>query len=201
MKKRKKNPFLKYNNDKEEMEIKFIQKSDIYDAMREGYNGQLTINKTGLEIKEQIKNVLLPKMNEAFEEKSNKLNELLKEVGAAPTIPIRFWKVKLDLPFKEYDWYEMEYKDTKENVVLFDNFASGIADSEESASGEVIEKAKEEFNVPLNAEEAKARREYMQVLRELVEIAVDIKTANVLLNFVDSQVYALTVNQSLSLGF
>lgn len=197
--KRKRNPFRKFEDNKKE-DIKFIQKSDIYDAMREGYNGQLTINKTGAEIKDQISNVLMPKMTAAFEEKSAKLNDLLNKVGQAPTIPVRFYKVKLDLPFKEYDWYEMNFKEVKDNVVLFDNFASGVKDSEEG----VVEKEEEvvkEFNTPKTIEEAKARKEYMEELRGLVEIAVDIKTAKVLLNFNDTQVYALTVNQSLALGF
>lgn len=197
--KRKRNPFRKFEDNKKE-DIKFIQKSDIYDAMREGYNGQLTINKTGAEIKDQISNVLMPKMTAAFEEKSAKLNDLLNKVGQAPTIPVRFYKVKLDLPFKEYDWYEMNFKEVKDNVVLFDNFASGVKDSEEGVVKEK-EEIVEEFNTPKTIEEAKARKEYMEELRGLVEIAVDIKTAKVLLNFNDTQVYALTVNQSLALGF
>ena len=197
--KRKRNPFRKFEDNKKE-DIKFIQKSDIYDAMREGYNGQLTINKTGAEIKDQISNVLMPKMTAAFEEKSAKLNDLLNKVGQAPTIPVRFYKVKLDLPFKEYDWYEMNFKEVKDNVVLFDNFASGVKDSEEGVVEEK-EEIVEEFNTPKTIEEAKARKEYMEELRGLVEIAVDIKTAKVLLNFNDTQVYALTVTQSLALGF
>jgi hypothetical protein len=197
--KRKRNPFRKFEDNKKE-DIKFIQKSDIYDAMREGYNGQLTINKTGAEIKDQISNVLMPKMTAAFEEKSAKLNDLLNKVGQAPTIPVRFYKVKLDLPFKEYDWYEMNFKEVKDNVVLFDNFASGVKDSEEGVVEEK-EEIVEEFNIPKTIEEAKARKEYMEELRGLVEIAVDIKTAKVLLNFNDTQIYALTVNQSLALGF
>jgi hypothetical protein len=197
--KRKRNPFRKFEDNKKE-DIKFIQKSDIYDAMREGYNGQLTINKTGAEIKDQISNVLMPKMTAAFEEKSAKLNDLLNKVGQAPTIPVRFYKVKLDLPFKEYDWYEMNFKEVKDNVVLFDNFASGVKDSEEGVVEEKEEIVKE-FNIPKTIEEAKARKEYMEELRGLVEIAVDIKTAKVLLNFNDTQIYALTVNQSLALGF
>ena len=191
--KRKRNPFRKFEDNKKE-DIKFIQKSDIYDAMREGYNGQLTINKTGAEIKDQISNVLMPKMTAAFEEKSAKLNDLLNKVGQAPTIPVRFYKVKLDLPFKEYDWYEMNFKEVKDNVVLFDNFASGVKDSEEGVVEEKEEIVKE-FNIPKTIEEAKARKEYMEELRGLVEIAVDIKTAKVLLNFNDTQIYALTVNQ------
>lgn len=197
--KRKRNPFRKFEDNKKE-DIKFIQKSDIYDAMREGYNGQLTINKTGAEIKDQISNVLMPKMTAAFEEKYAKLNDLLNKVGQAPTIPVRFYKVKLDLPFKEYDWYEMNFKEVKDNVVLFDNFASGVKDSEEGVVEEK-EEIVEEFNIPKTIEEAKARKEYMEELRGLVEIAVDIKTAKVLLNFNDTQIYALTVNQSLALGF
>ena len=197
--KRKRNPFRKFEDNKKE-DIKFIQKSDIYDAMREGYNGQLTINKTGAEIKDQISNVLMPKMTAAFEEKSAKLNDLLNKVGQAPTIPVRFYKVKLDLPFKEYDWYEMNFKEVKDNVVLFDNFASGVKDSEEGVVEEKEEIVKE-FNIPKTIEEAKARKEYMEELRGLVEIAVDIKTAKVLLNFNDTQIYARTVNQSLALGF
>ena len=202
--KKTKNPFRQFDNDSENKKEKliYIQKSDIYDAMREGYNGQITINKIGAEIKDQITNVLLPKMNEAFENKSSRLNELLNKVGQAPTIPVRFYKVKLDLPFKEYDWYEMNYKEVKENTVLFDNFASGVTnEGGESAKEIVEEKVVEEFNTPKSLEEAKARKEYMEELRGLIEIAVDIKTAKVLLNFNDTQVYALTVNQALSLGF
>lgn len=194
----KKNPFEQFGKGESLKPIE-IQKSDIFDAMREGYHGQITMNKSGIEIKSQIRDNLLPKLTSAFEEKSAKLNELLGKTGAAPTRPVYYYKVKLDLPYKEYEWCETKYKvDSK--TVLFDNFANVVEGDSESEGIEVKEKV-EEFNCPKSLEEAKARIEYNDVLRGLLEVAVDIKTANVLLNLSDDQTYALTTEQMLALGW
>ena len=120
-------------------------------------------------------------------------------LAAAPTRPVYYYKVKLDLPYKEYEWCETKYKvDSK--TVLFDNFANVVEGDSESEDIEVKEKV-EEFNCPKSLEEAKARIEYNDVLRGLLEVAVDIKTANVLLNLSDDQTYALTTEQMLALGW
>ena len=58
-----------------------------------------------------------------------------------------------------------------------------------------------EKNYPLNKEQAEARCNYNENLHILMEIAVDIKAAQVLTQITEDNVYRLNVNQSIALGF
>lgn len=200
--KKKENPFEKYGTE----EIKEINKSDIFDAMREPVMpGVISIEKTGKEIKDQVNNVILPKLMVNFEEQTKKLNDLLTLTGTPPEFPIKYYKVKLDLPFNEYTWEECHYcnhgelKGEEELVkegAVFDNFANVEGEFESDSEDIYFEK-----NYPVNKEQAEARCNYNENLHILMEIAVDIKAAQVLTQITEDNVYRLNVNQSIALGF
>lgn len=204
--KKKENPFEKYGTE----EIKEINKSDIFDAMREPVMpGVISIEKTGKEIKDQVNNVILPKLMANFEEQTKKLNNLLTLTGTPPEFPIKYYKVRLDLPFNEYTWEECHYYDHKEEMLkgeentveegaIFNNFADVEEEFESDIEDEDVYFEK---NYPVNVEQAEARCNYNENLHILMEIAVDIKAAQVLTQITEDNVYRLNVNQSIALGF
>lgn len=204
--KKKENPFEKYGTE----EIKEINKSDIFDAMREPVMpGVISIEKTGKEIKDQVNNVILPKLMANFEEQTKKLNNLLTLTGTPPEFPIKYYKIKLDLPFNEYTWEECHYCDHKDEMLkgedelvekgaIFNNFADVEGEFESDIEDEDVYFEK---NYPLNKEQAEARCNYNENLHILMEIAVDIKAAQVLTQITEDNVYRLNVNQSIALGF
>lgn len=204
--KKKENPFEKYGTE----EIKEINKSDIFDAMREPVMpGVISIEKTGKEIKDQVNNVILPKLMANFEEQTKKLNNLLTLTGTPPEFPIKYYKVRLDLPFNEYTWEECHYRDHKDEMLkeedesveegaIFNNFADVEGEFESDIEDEDVYFEK---NYPVNIEQAEARCNYNENLHILMEIAVDIKAAQVLTQIAEDNVYRLNVNQSIALGF
>lgn len=204
--KKKENPFEKYGTE----EIKEINKSDIFDAMREPVMpGVISIEKTGKEIKDQVNNVILPKLMANFEEQTKKLNNLLTLTGTPPEFPIKYYKVRLDLPFNEYTWEECHYCDHKDEMLkeedesveegaIFNNFADVEGEFESDIEDEDVYFEK---NYPVNIEQAEARCNYNENLHILMEIAVDIKAAQVLTQITEDNVYRLNVNQSIALGF
>lgn len=204
--KKKENPFEKYGTE----EIKEINKSDIFDAMREPVMpGVISIEKTGKEIKDQVNNVILPKLMANFEEQTKKLNNLLTLTGTPPEFPIKYYKVRLDLPFNEYTWEECRYCDHKDKMLkeedesvekgaIFNNFADVEGEFESDIEDEDVYFEK---NYPVNIEQAEARCNYNENLHILMEIAVDIKAAQVLTQIAEDNVYRLNVNQSIALGF
>lgn len=204
--KKKENPFEKYGTE----EIKEINKSDIFDAMREPVmSGVISIEKTGKEIKDQVNNVILPKLMANFEEQTKKLNNLLTLTGTPPEFPIKYYKVRLDLPFNEYTWKECHYCDHKDKMLkeedesveegaIFNNFADVEGEFESDIEDKDVYFEK---NYPVNIEQAEARCSYNENLHILMEIAVDIKAAQVLTQIAEDNVYRLNVNQSIALGF
>ena len=186
--KKKENPFEECKKE----EIKEINKSDIFDAMCEPiFEGSLSVEKTGKQIKDQVLNIIVPKLKLNYEEIISKLNNLLTLTGKSPTMPIRYYKIKLDLPYTQY------HETTEEINGIFDTFANSDDIGTEESTPEIIF----EKNPALTQEQAQARCSYNENLRILREIAVDIKTAQVLLQFEDSKVYKLNINQSIALGF
>lgn len=204
--KKKENPFEKYGTE----EIKEINKSDIFDAMREPVMpGVISIEKTGKEIKDQVNNVILPKLMTSFEEQTKKLNNLLTLTGTPPEFPIKYYKVKLDLPFNEYTWEECHYYNHKDEMLkeedesveegaIFNNFADVEGEFESDIENEDVYFEK---NYPINREQAEVRCNYNENLHILMEIAVDIKAAQVLTQIAEDSIYRLNVNQSIALGF
>ncbi len=162
------------------------EKSDIMYALG---NGNIEITKSGKEIKEQVESVLLPELNANLAVKEAEATEKLGECGAAPTSdPDPWWTgdVKMDVGYKIYDWREMDF--CKPESRMYDSL---------SASDEAEKKG----NCPTSEAEAKARREYNDIVRAICNIRVDIKACEILKELKDNAQYKLTPRQVITLKF
>lgn len=162
------------------------EKSDIMYALG---NGNIEITKSGKEIKEQVESVLLPELNANLAVKEAEATEKLGECGAAPTSdPDPWWTgdVKMDVGYKIYGWREMDF--CKPESRMYDSL---------SASDEAEKKG----NCPTSEAEAKARREYNDIVRAICNISVDIKACEILKELKDNTQYKLTPRQVITLKF
>ena len=162
------------------------EKSDIMYALG---NGNIEITKSGKEIKEQVESVLLPELNANLAVKEAEATEKLDECGAAPTRdPDPWWTgdVKMDVGYKIYEWSETNFCKTESRV--YDSL---------SASDEAEKKG----NFPTSEAEAKARREYNDIVRAICNIRVDIKACEILKELKDNTQYKLTPRQVIALKF
>lgn len=162
------------------------EKSDIMYALS---NGNIEITKSGKEIKEQVESVLLPELNANLAVKEAEATEKLGECGAAPTSdPDPWWTgdVKMDVGYKIYGWREMDF--CKPESRMYDSL---------SASDEAEKKG----NCPTSEAEAKARREYNDIVRAICNIRVDIKACEILKELKDNAQYKLTPRQVITLKF
>jgi hypothetical protein len=162
------------------------EKSDIMYALG---NGNIEIAKSGKEIKEQVESVLLPELNANLAVKEAEATEKLGECGAAPTSdPDPWWTgdVKMDVGYKIYGWREMDF--CKPESRMYDSL---------SASDEAEKKG----NCPTSEAEAKARREYNDIVRAICNIRVDIKACEILKELKDNAQYKLTPRQVITLKF
>lgn len=162
------------------------EKSDIMYALG---NGNIEITKSGKEIKEQVESVLLPELNANLAVKEAEATEKLGECGAAPTSdPDPWWTgdVKMDVGYKIYGWREMDF--CKPESRMYDSL---------SASDEAEKKG----NCPTSEAEAKARREYNDIVRAICNIRVDIKACEILKELKDNAQYKLTPRQVITLKF
>lgn len=197
----KENPFEKYGKEN----ISEIKKSDIFDAMMEnGDYKNVSITKTGKQIKEQLFNIVIPKLVENKDNCIKEIEGLLEVTGVAPTKDFRFYeRVKLDIPYKEYNYDETYFREDKKEETkpqLFTNFAI-----EEDSDSEDMKATIEEIvnkNYPMSLEEAENRQKYNDKLRCLANILIDLKTAETLSNNLDeNRIFNLSVAQSLALMF
>ena len=162
------------------------EKSDIMYALGDG---NIEITKSGKEIKEQVESVLLPELNANLAVKEAEATEKLGECGAAPTSdPDPWWTgdVKMDVGYKIYGWCEMDF--CKPESRMYDSL---------SASDEAEKKG----NCPTSEAEAKARREYNDIVRAICNIRVDIKACEILKELKDNTQYKLTPRQVITLKF
>lgn len=162
------------------------EKSDIMYALG---NGNIEITKSGKEIKERVESVLLPELNANLAVKEAEATEKLGECGAAPTSdPDPWWTgdVKMDVGYKIYGWCEMDF--CKPESRMYDSL---------SASDEAEKKG----NCPTSEAEAKARREYNDIVRAICNIRVDIKACEILKELKDNAQYKLTPRQVITLKF
>lgn len=162
------------------------EKSDIMYALG---NGNIEITKSGKEIKEQVESVLLPELNANLAVKEAEATEKLGECGDAPTSdPDPWWTgdVKIDVGYKIYSWREMDF--CKPESRMYDSL---------SASDEAEKKG----NCPTSEAEAKARREYNDIVRAICNIRVDIKACEILKELKDNTQYKLTPRQVITLKF
>lgn len=165
-----------------------IEKSDIMNAIN--YDGEIRFNKTGKEIKEQIKNVVLPQKQAALEHKRNEIGILLPNCGEMPTKePCNWWTNGIDVNcgYKIYSWSDCEV--LRQNcgevsMSLYDN------------------NRPENCNCAENEEQAKHRRDYNERVEEFCRILGDIKTCESLMNNLkDEDKLRLTMQQLTAFKF
>lgn len=171
-----------------------IEKSDVYEAIA-GHNGEsIKISKTGAEIKEHIKTVLLPAMNSELENCEHKADDLLEETGDAPKKEVdRWWtrEMRIAVPYRIYDWDETYFNK--------DNKAGMIADS--LSAEHSAEKKSNLKNYPATEEQAAARQKYNEAVRNICNVLIDIKACEVLEKIDDEKTFELTPQQIWALRF
>ena len=161
-----------------------IEKSDVMNAIQ--YSGNIQITKTGKEIKESVQNILLPELNAQLEEKKTAADSLLEDCGNAPTHNTNPWwtdDLRIEVPYKIYDWQETEYNDRSQTSVVG------------SLSAEHSEKVEKKYNFAKSVEEAEERRKYNDEVRAIANIIVDLKACEILLQLKDNKEYVLTPKQ------
>lgn len=198
----KKNPFEQVENSVVEkaIEPKEIQKAEIFSALKQ-YNNPVMIKKTGKEIKEQIKNVILPYLLSKKEEIQKSLNDFIANTTILPTKPcyMRIGLEESEFPYKMYSWEEINWSVEKSFGQIFKGF--GDVEAVDSCEGEECEKIKFPY-YPQSKEEADSRRKYNNLVEDFRDLIMDIKTANVLLNNLqDKEVYYLNIEQLVGLKF
>jgi len=189
--------------------IKEIQKGDIFETMctnEISSKEPIYISKTSTEIKDQINTILMPSLLLSLELKKNELIELLSLCGGLPKNEVHCYKMKLDIPFKEYSYNEtyLPYKSSdkiEESSLKQQIYQEFTPDNFDNFEGEKEEVKINLFNWPLTEEQAKYRISYNELLRNYIEIFTDVKTLIALEQIEDNKLYNLTINQVISLGF
>lgn len=163
-----------------------VEKSDIMDAIN-NFNNNIKISKTGKQIKEQAKNVVIPDKKNCMKQCEDDANKLLEECGEAPTHPIYKWWVDdldIEVPFKIYN-YEETYIPER-----------GVGIAETLSPNDAL------LNRPSSQKEAQARRDYNDKVHCICDLAVDIKVLEILLNNLDDKAkFELTPRQIIALKF
>lgn len=193
----KKNVFEQFDS----KDVKEIEKAQIFGALK-NYNNPMMFEKTGAELKEQIKNVILPILMEA---NTSKVQFITAFLEAAPTQPTENLYCKIDLgdefPFKVYNWEQCHYREKGVEGQIFKGFGDIEPDCEECCG----DNCDVTISTPIycaSEDEAKSRQTYNSWVEDLRDIILDIRTANVLLNnLIDTQKYILTLDQVTALKF
>lgn len=173
---------------KEEQEEE-TEKAHIMDAL--GYGNDIKVTKSGKEIKAQVKDVLIPKLNAELEKYKGDADAKLALCGNAPTkTPAPWWtgETEIDVPYKVYDWRETVVENAMDGRISYDTLSAEDA-------------ATKRGNVPENAEQAQARNEYNEAVRMVCNVLVDLKACDILLSLQDGKEYELIPRQVLTLGF
>lgn len=166
----------------EKSEMNEIEKSDIMSAISCDEN--FKIKKSGKEIKEQIKNVILPNKQAELAAKKSEADELLSECGDAPTSDCCCYDygMEIDCGYKSYRWDETYIKEDNDSVC-------------ESLSYE-HQQDKPKCNYPKTKDEADARCKYNRTVDIICRIMVDIKACGILVkNMKDNDEIKMTPRQ------
>lgn len=168
-----------------------MEKSDVMDAI--SYGGNIKFSKTGKEMIDQIKDVVLPEKQAALAAKKQDADDWLEDTGKAPTHPVEKWwtdGLKIDVPYKYYTWEETRCTQMYDRVV-----ASLSVDHGKTMEGLQV-------NCPENEEQAVARQRYNDDVRAICECMVDIKACEILMkNLKEGTSYELTPRQIVTLKF
>lgn len=178
------NPFEKAAEEAEDME-----KSDVMNAIQ--YGGDIKVTKTGKEIKKNVTDILIPELNTQLGLKKKEANECLKSCGQAPTKEINPWwtdDLRIEVPYKVYDWEEMRMKTTDDRVVA-------------TLSAEHSTEMEKKYNFAQTEAEAIARQQYNDCVRAVCNIMVDLEACRVVQSLKDAQEYALTPKQFATFRF
>lgn len=202
----KKNPFEMFENKEIKNDsIKEIDKGIIFDKLNTQAQPFL---KTGEQIIDQIKNIVVPNLKAIYDEKVAEVEKLIPQVGELPTkeySEVCGCSIIVAMPYKYYNYDETYLHQVHNDMTnedestdsddssLFANFAEEI--------GEEIEK-KDKPNYPETQEQASARSEYNKWVSRIYNILLDVKTCNILINNLDkSATYSLNLGQMAALCF
>jgi len=162
-----------------------IQKSDIFYA----FEGAQEFVKKGSVIKEQITNVVLPKLNSTLSDYSEKASNILEDCGEMPNKEVgKWWTVdhKIVCPYRIYDWCELYYN------------GDGLHSDFESLSVEDVKKC----NKPKSQAEAENRKKYNEYVDTICNVLTDIKACEILMrSIVVDKDYTLNLRQLVALDF
>lgn len=165
------------------------EKAHIMEAL--SYHNDVKVSKTGKEIKAQVKNVLIPKLNAELEEWKGKADGFLEACGKAPTkSPEPWWTAdtEIEVPYKIYGWNETCIPREERDSISYETLSAEQA-------------AAKKGNIPENDDQAKARNNYNEAVRMVCNVMVDLKACDILLALKDGKEYELTPRQVLTLGF
>ena len=166
-----------------------IEKSDVMNAIQ--YGGDIKVTKTGKEIKKNVTDILIPELTTQLATKKKEANECLKNCGQAPTKDVNPWwtdDLRIEVPFKVYDWEEMRMKTTDERVV-------------DTLSAEHSAEMEKKYNFAKTEAEALARQQYNECVRAVSNILVDLEACRVVQSLKDETEYALTPKQFATFRF
>lgn len=166
-----------------------IEKSDVMNAIQ--YGGDIKVTKTGKEIKKNVTDILIPELNASLATKKKEANECLKSCGQAPTKDINPWwtdDLRIEVPFKVYDWEEMRMKSTDDRMV-------------ETLSAEHTAEMEKKYNFAKTEAEAMARNQYNDCVRAVCNIMVDLEACRVVQSLKDEKEYELTPKQFATFRF
>lgn len=170
-----------------------VEKSDIMTAISGYGENTIKISKTGKEIKEQVKTVVLPEKQAMLNTYKDKATELLKKCGDAPTKDVPKWwtnEMDIEIPLKWYDWEETYMP--CQNCSVAGTLVPGASEDVEDDG----------VNRPKDKEEQTARRDYNDAVRMVCEAAVDIKACDILTkNLQDGKSFELTPRQIVAFKF
>lgn len=166
-----------------------IQKGEISDSVN--YGDSIKVKKKGSEIKEQVNNVVLPELNSKLLKLEESADEILVDCGKAPTMPssnFYYGSLGVEVPFKVYNWDESQYCDKSNGITT-------------SLSSEDAMMKASKLNYPASKEQAENRQKYNQIIRDMISVAADIKTCEVLKSLKDNDEFSLTTRQVVSFKF
>jgi hypothetical protein len=165
-----------------------LEKGELLDTLN--YDSKIKVVKTGKEIKAQVASTVHPDLEARLTQAETDATDKLGDCGNAPTHPVDPWWTRgirgIDAGYKIYDWRET-YIPTNDNGI-------GIADSVSTGK-------QKEVDIPTDQDEATARSQYNDLVRQICDIKVDLKACDIISQLNDKTRYELTPKQVLVFGF
>lgn len=193
---KKDNIFESYDNKELNINIKEINKSEIFGALKQ-YDNKIMFKKTGKEIKEQVEKVIIPFISNKMADIKVKLSYFLQNTNLIPKQPVwcRLELTEEELPYKLYSWEETNYQE-KSVDSLFKGFGDCGCECDDAAENCCCEP------YCASSEIAESRKKYNCLVEDLRDLILDLKTANVLMSSLEeNQDYWLNLEQLTALKF